>query len=262
MTIPKRKIDEIREQVGPFWLAQNEIKAYRLIQDARALLRTAPGEEKAEIHGFVGWVYGLLHENARALEEIGAALNFAPNDPGLWMNRGVALSRLGRRDEALDAFLRATDILGEAAWGHLDLVVNLVVELAGVGRGQDALALADQLPRLGPDAPIDALHRMALMEAALGRRKRSVEYFGAALRSQFGLPGDTLDVIDAVDAEVDLRLAASLGEAISYARALRDARCSPRRPDPDAEAAIESERQGVWDELASLRNAVGDSGGR
>jgi len=55
----------------------------------------------------------LMQENgdpAGALREYELALREAPDDPMIWNNRGVALSSLGRYDEAMGSYRKATEL--------------------------------------------------------------------------------------------------------------------------------------------------------
>jgi Flp pilus assembly protein TadD len=55
----------------------------------------------------LGASYLATHDNARALDVLQRAALLEARDPAVFNNMGIALGRLGRYDEALEAFLRA-----------------------------------------------------------------------------------------------------------------------------------------------------------
>jgi Flp pilus assembly protein TadD len=68
----------------------------------------------------LGASYLATRENARALHTLERAALLETRDPAVFNNMGVALGRLGRYDEALEAFLRAGP--EHAAWNNMGWV--------------------------------------------------------------------------------------------------------------------------------------------
>jgi len=94
-------------------------------------------------------------------------------------NRGAALNRLGRLEEACDAFRKAI------AHDPRDLaaLVNLAAALQGLGRSAEAIEAADRALRLDPRiAPAHAARANALY--ALGRNADAIPSYDAALTLQ------------------------------------------------------------------------------
>ena len=116
---------------------------------------------------------GRMEEAGQAYEQ---ALKLVPGDAGTWNNLGAALDALGRTEEALGAFRRATEcelpsqtaFVGKASieirLGRLDAAAATLDQLATLQRSPSAPALALRSVlerRSGNGAQADALEEQA-----------------------------------------------------------------------------------------------------
>jgi Flp pilus assembly protein TadD len=83
---------------------------------------------------------------AGRFEEALQTLALAGENPDALNNRGVALSRLGRHEDAIAAYRRSLSLRD----GHLETALNLVDALTRTGCRAEARALASQLQRAQP----------------------------------------------------------------------------------------------------------------
>jgi tetratricopeptide (TPR) repeat protein len=109
---------------------------------------------------------GLLEQ---ALVEYEAALEVDPSNPYLHNNRGATLSHLGRLDEAVEDFARASNLLGRV---NPVLSRNHALALAELRRFKEALAVLDALGKRVHETD-SAKVRRSIVEMALRDLVRS-----------------------------------------------------------------------------------------
>lgn len=107
-----------------------------------------------DLHNDLGYSYYSRGEWAKAEESFGKATKLAPTNKRAWMNRGLALTMLGRSDEGLQCFKK---VVSEA-----EARANLAFLLAAQGQTEaakteyrQALSLAPELYRVR--AALDSL---------------------------------------------------------------------------------------------------------
>jgi tetratricopeptide (TPR) repeat protein len=132
---------------------------------AEALLRRALTFDASNLEaaGELGWLLGTLGRDAEAVGHYDESIERVPGGELLRFNRGNALLRLGRRDEAIADYARLADLLPE--WS--DPQVNLVSALCARGDAAAARARLDAL-RARPGVPPDLV---AALEEQVARLK-------------------------------------------------------------------------------------------
>ena len=93
------------------------------------------------------------------------------------LNRGIALGELGRYEEALTAFDRATQLLPDEAWTHY----NRGWTLAALGRHEDALAAFDRAVQLLPEEA-RAHYNRGWALGKLGRHEEALAAYDQAIQ--------------------------------------------------------------------------------
>jgi len=143
--------------------------------------RVAPPQETST---FSNIAIQLLAQNkfAEALAEADAGLKKAPNDASLYNIRGMALSQLGRLQEAEGSFRNLIRLQPQAAIGY----TNLGALLERMGRNKEAVALFRQSLRRDPTGFV-ALLGIGTNLATLGQYKEAVPYLQKAWAAH---PGD------------------------------------------------------------------------
>jgi tetratricopeptide (TPR) repeat protein len=99
-------------------------------------------------------------DHERALPHLDRSMKLSPNDPVRWafeVNKGMALSYLGRNEEALEILERSRRHSNTAFWPHTCFAAVLVA----LGRVDQAKSVISDLLRLRPDLTISAVHKSA-----------------------------------------------------------------------------------------------------
>ena len=138
-----------------------------------AELRSAPTDPV--VNNNLAVEYTARGDYRRALERLDVALANAPAYWRAWVNRGIAVHRLGDLDGALAAFARASAIAPRepsphyfAGWAH--------AERGGCARAIDLFALAERLQPEDPRTPLAAagcLGALGRMEEAREKLRRA-----------------------------------------------------------------------------------------
>jgi predicted O-linked N-acetylglucosamine transferase (SPINDLY family) len=118
-----------------------------------------------------------------ALRNLDAALDAAPREPALHVNRCLVLQRLGRVADAIDAGRHAVELRPSMAIAHK----NLAGALRLANRFAEALAALDMALRLDPRFA-DAHADRGLVLQQLGRVKEAIDAHREALGWSPGLP--------------------------------------------------------------------------
>lgn len=259
MARPLEKLDELQRDLQAIWLRMSDIALRRGLLDCRAALRTAAGDQAAELHLAVSLILSRQGRSDEALEEIDSALNFEPESTVLWGNKGWYLLCSGQPERALKTMLHATDLERERAWTNPFLLTNLAEALWACGRQDDANAIFDRAIQAADLAVVDHVYRLADTGAELRRFHFAVEMFARFLALRLGrLDADTppLEVIESVS-EGDfqkIELRDGLLNAITYMTALRDAMTAdiPLAGAGEASAELDAERERVRAEMEPL----------
>jgi serine/threonine protein kinase/Flp pilus assembly protein TadD len=113
---------------------------------------------------------------AEALVYLRAALAVRPNSPGAWINVGVALSKLGRPEDAAGAYGRAATLNPDYAAAHR----NLGLVLARLERFSEAEAAFRRVLELKPRDAL-ALCDVGFSLLRQGRYQEAVEYLSRGI---------------------------------------------------------------------------------
>jgi tetratricopeptide (TPR) repeat protein len=133
-------------QFGYFYDSLQNEAAYRKAQDAyRQAIHLEP------TNGFYWFGLGLSYYYAGdyvpSLEAFDHSKEFNPHDHKVWINRGMALERLGRSEEAIQSYIKGIELEPQEEAGLWNLA-NLYVEQ---GNMDAALTIYDQLLYHYPD---------------------------------------------------------------------------------------------------------------
>jgi tetratricopeptide (TPR) repeat protein len=152
------------------------------LEEALRLEHRMTEMERRATRGQLGVVTGRFHD---ALVEYSVLTELEPKVPATWANRGLALDLLGRLPEAEAAHRRARE-LGDRRPGPVGW--NLVRNLLGRGRVEEARALLDEIEAEYPDhaTVLGLRNRVLLAEGDLAAAR--------AWRESRGWPTDDLDL--------------------------------------------------------------------
>lgn len=119
----------------------------------------------------------------KALSLLDQAIKTNPNDAWAWQNRGVALDKLGRSEEAIDSYRRAGEMnpVITMAW------VNLGKLLRKLGRHDEAIKSYKQGIELWPEGGGDLWNGIGIAYTELNRYGDALLCFEEATRLH---PGD------------------------------------------------------------------------
>jgi serine/threonine-protein kinase len=223
------------------------------------LLRRAQRAYPADLWANLSLAYALW-ENGRPAEAIRyytAALALRPDNPGIYLNRGLALREAGEGDAALADFQRALALAPQYAEAHN----NLGTILADKGRLEEAVAEFRAALRLKPGL---AMAHYNLGEAL--RQKGLLDELGNALREKGLLDEAVAELREALRIKKDYAKAhVSLGLALAAKGQLDEAIAEYRealrlKPDyPEAHYNLGNARRekGLLDEaVAEFREAL------
>ncbi len=157
--------------------AIEHLQAKRL-QEALDLLRSLHGLDlDAAQSALLGLIYLSVEADHDALAWFDRALRGEPKPQGILAHRGLALQRLGRRQEAIQSYDEALAAHDLDASGHYHRG-NLLRE---TGRLDEAIASYDAALRLNPAYP-EALYAGGTVLLEAGQLEASLEFFEEALR--------------------------------------------------------------------------------
>jgi Tfp pilus assembly protein PilF len=154
------------------------------LSDVDRSLELAPGEITALHHrGNVLFALKRYQEAGVAYEQ---ALKFIPEDSGIWNNYGMSLGELGRTNDALQAFRRAT----ECKPPNKNAFLQIAILQIRLNHPDDAAAILNQLEKYDPKPNAAALalrsvlarkHGDAPQADALERQARALDADAASL---------------------------------------------------------------------------------
>ena len=148
-------------------------------------------------------VLGRIGEFGEAIALYEDVLAKAPRQPKIWMSYGHALKTVGRQEESVAAYRRATELrptFGDGWWS--------IANLKSVKLGQDDIAIMEKALEDPAASVEDRFHLHFALGKALDDSKRPVEAFahyakGNALRRSV-LPYDAQETTKSVDAMISV----------------------------------------------------------
>ncbi len=133
-----------------------------------------------EARGRQHHVQGDIHVRAgqwkQALRQFEKAVRYAPLQPNFNYTHGIALSRLGRRDEAIDAYRRELAVVPD----HTFALAELGICLAQSGRTRDCIPLLLKALDANSGMPV-AQFSLAVALLTENRSKEAIQAFGRTL---------------------------------------------------------------------------------
>jgi superkiller protein 3 len=136
-------------------------------------------KQQAELFYEQGLLYGYTEEYAKAIASYDKALEFKPDYPAAWKNRGYALGNLGRLEDAIASFEKALEIKPDyhEAWK------NRGIALGNLGRLEAAIASFEKALEIKPDYHEAWINR-GIALGNLGRWEAAIASFDKALEFQ------------------------------------------------------------------------------
>lgn len=150
--------------------AIKRLKAEAIKADDKEALATAYMEET-----FLCYSRGDREEASKALDEA-LGLRPVPVSSEAWINQGIVLEKLGRHEEALESFTKATELKPDYFEACFYRGIALGRDL---GRYEEALESLTKATELKPDNPEAWLNRGAAL-LKLGRQEETLESFTKA----------------------------------------------------------------------------------
>lgn len=124
-----------------------------------------------------------LEDYERALPFLDRAIRLKSDYPEAWVNKGIALYRLGRHEEALEAQEKALALKPN----YPDALVNKANALDELGRREEALDFLDRALELRPGF-LDALNNKGVVFRKMGRYEESLTACDRALSQRADYP--------------------------------------------------------------------------
>ena len=165
------KAEDFRKRARAYYY---EGKYELSLQDLNALTNIEPND--AEAWNSKGVVLTALDRKKEALECHEQALKLKPDLAEAWYNKGVVLDDLGRKEEALECYEQALKYKPNdaKAW------YNKGVVLDDLGRKEEALESFDQALKLKPDLA-GAWYNKACLYSKMGDKKAALENLKRAI---------------------------------------------------------------------------------
>ncbi len=167
----RRKCDLLRE-LGLLFAAEQDYG--NAITSWEKVLAINPDYHEAWYNR--GVALSALGRKEEAIQSYDKAVDIKPDYHEAWNNRGVALSNLGRREEAVQSYDKAVDIKLDLhdAW------YNRAVGLAALGRNEEAVQSYDRAVALKLDFH-DAWYNRGKALCDLGRKEEAVQSYDKAV---------------------------------------------------------------------------------
>jgi tetratricopeptide (TPR) repeat protein len=124
----------------------------------------------------VGSLHLALHNEADGVDEMKRAVALSPNEPIYYKALGGALARMGRLEEALNAWYKVRQISPQDG----DAPKQIALILIGVGRVADAIPELELLTATPEGSPF--LVQLAVAYAHVGQKGKALETFQQAVR--------------------------------------------------------------------------------
>jgi tetratricopeptide (TPR) repeat protein len=125
----------------------------------------------------LGIAYDKLKDYYRAIECYDEAIRINPKYVSAYVNKGAALSALGKKDKAIECYDEAIKLTPEEA----GLFYNKGNALTGLGKKDKAIECYDEAIRLNPSYD-DAYYNKGLALLECEQNERAVECFDVAIR--------------------------------------------------------------------------------
>ena len=123
-----------------------------------------------------GRIFAANSDVAQALACFEQALELKPEDHRAWINRGNALSVLGRKEEAIASYDKALAVKPD----YDDAWINRGNALSALGRKEEAIASYDQALAVKPSLH-EAWYNRGLALSDLGRKEEAIASYDKAL---------------------------------------------------------------------------------
>jgi tetratricopeptide (TPR) repeat protein len=133
-------------------------------------------EQKTELFFEQALLYLSDEQYAKAIASFDKALEFKPDDPEAWYNRGIALGNLGRWEEAISSYDKALEFKPDYhhAWN------NRGIALGNLGRWEEAISSCDKALEFKPDYH-HAWYNRGYALGNLGRLEEAIASYDKAL---------------------------------------------------------------------------------
>lgn len=164
--------DDFLEQANLFFAEKNYLEAFRLYEE---FLKTHPDDPTVWLKR--GIVLGRLKRYPEAIASYDTAIKIQPNYHQAWCDRGVAWGNLGKHEEAFKCFDRATTIQPEdgIAW------LNRGLSLLELEQFDLALLSFDSALKFQPNSP-KIWDKRGYTLVQLGRDEEAIACFDTALK--------------------------------------------------------------------------------
>lgn len=152
-------------------------------------------EEDGDAEGllYFGARLGLVEDYEQALPFLDRAVRLKSDYAEAWVNKGIALYKLGRHEEALEAQEKALALKPN----YPDALVNKANALDELGRREEALDFLDRALELRPAFP-DALNNKGVVLRKMGRYEESLTACDQALSQRADYPEALLNKAEAL----------------------------------------------------------------
>ncbi|MGK7928002.1 MAG: tetratricopeptide repeat protein [Spirulina sp.] len=164
----KSKFCNEREKLNWLRMANEQAKKCLCVTDPEFSLRVFLWD--------LGNFFNNLGQYEQALASYNKAIEFKPDKPESWNNRGVVLDDLGRYEEAIASYDKAIEIKPDdhEAW------YNLGVTLSNLGRKEEAIASYDRAIEIKPDLH-EAWYSRGNALGNLGRKEEAIASYDKAI---------------------------------------------------------------------------------
>jgi tetratricopeptide (TPR) repeat protein len=176
-----QKVKETRKSIDLFknLLSQADEKVGAPTQSIRAgNVEVSRNELFLKDAGTMAYEYGQKGDYHNALVWSDKAIQIDPNDAITWYNKGVALGRLGRDEEAIRSYDRAIQI--DPNYG--DAWDNKGIALTNLGRYDEAIKSFDRAIQLGTTNGAITWYNKGVALGRLNRYSEAIQYFDRAIQ--------------------------------------------------------------------------------
>jgi glycosyltransferase involved in cell wall biosynthesis len=194
-------------------------------------------------HSEIGSSYVMQNDDGKALEWFDKGLKNAPKAEPLHVNRARALERLGRKEEACEAFRAVYEMHGSAS-----STIEYVNALLRRGREGDAMTVVDDtMGKFESEAAVPLLMAAAAVAERAGDTSRVERYLRAAAEQK---PGSAAVV---APLEKLLRAASRDGELVELFA--REDAAAPEHPGDFLRRSQRAANEGRFDDALALARA-------
>jgi len=253
MPRPATKTAAYAEELGERWRPVGELRLRQIGAELERSLRVLSPEEAQLVHSLLGHVNEQLGKYDAALRHLEIANRLGP-DPFVLTGLGNVFALLGRTAEAIDAWVKASEIGG----GSARILSNLVEGFAALGREADAWATLREAIQVARPSDLGDLFALAAAAAELGGDDLAVEFFARFLSIARGKGLGREAAIDFVRRELgpdeiaDRELEAAVHRMLAFGQDLSAYRGPPGRGRTVGEDATASALE-VFERTRAMR---------